>query len=82
MASYLITDASRGIGLAMAGHLLTPPTSEVKCVFATAPRESSALKALIQASSNKLHFVELDITNEHSLNAVQRRKINISSPPS
>jgi len=68
MVSYLITDASRGIGLAMAGHLLTFPASEVTCIFATASRESTALKTLIQASVDRMHFIELDIKNEHSLN--------------
>ena len=67
MACYLITDASRGIGLAMASHLMTLPTSEVERVFATASRESTALKTLIQASVGRIHFIKLDITNEHSL---------------
>lgn len=68
MASYLITDASRGIGLAMASYLMTLSTSEVERVFATAPRESTALKSLVQDSAGRVHFIELDIANERSFN--------------
>lgn len=69
MASYLITGCSRGLGLAMAEHLITLPTCEVDRVFATARQESPALKALIQSSAGRMQFVELDATNERSIKA-------------
>jgi len=68
MVSYLITDTSSGIGLAMTSHLITLPASEVEYIFATATRESTALRTLARASAGRIKFVQLDITNEDSLN--------------
>lgn len=67
MASYLITGCSRGLGLAMAEHLMTLPSCEVDRVFATARKQSPALKTLIESSAGRLQFVELDATNEQSI---------------
>lgn len=69
MASYLITGCSRGLGFAMAEHLVTLPSSEVDRVFATARHQSPALKALVESSAGRLTFVELDATKEQSITA-------------
>jgi NAD(P)-dependent dehydrogenase (short-subunit alcohol dehydrogenase family) len=73
MASYLITGCSHGLGLAMAEHLMTLPSSEVDRVFATARHQSPALKALVESSAGRLTYVELDATNEQSVKAASAK---------
>lgn len=71
MASYLITGCSRGLGLALAFHLLTFPPSEVGTIIATSRAESSKLMDLTGKSEGRVRFVQLDTTNEASIkNAV------------
>ncbi|KAE9365578.1 dehydrogenase [Stipitochalara longipes BDJ] len=71
MASYLITGCSRGLGLALAAHLNTYPSSEVGTILATSRTESAALKSLAENSKGRVVFIQLDTTNEASIkNAV------------
>lgn len=63
MASYLITGASRGIGLGIVQLLASKPLSEVSVVFAAARTESDALKQLIAGSEGRVRWVQLDVTD-------------------
>lgn len=67
MASYLITGASRGIGLAMAGILASKPASEVSVIFAAARTETDELKQLIAKSAGRVHLVNIDVTDYASV---------------
>ena len=69
MASYLITGCTRGLGLVMASHLATFPSSEVDRIFVTARGESTALKTLIQSSAGKVQFIRMDTSKESSIKA-------------
>lgn len=66
MASYLITGASRGIGLELTRQLSSLPSSTVSKVFATARGDAPALKELTQKSSGKVVIVKLDTTSLES----------------
>ena len=67
MASYLITGASRGFGLALARQLASLPASNVSKVFATARADSPALDELAKKSLGRVVVVRLDVTNEASI---------------
>ena len=67
MASYLITGCAKGLGLALATHLATFPSSEVDRILVTARGESTALKALIQSSAGKVQFIQMDPSKESSI---------------
>ena len=67
MASYLITGASRGFGLALARELASHPASDVSKIFATARGDASALEELAQKSPGRVVVVKLDVTNEASI---------------
>lgn len=67
MASYLITGASRGIGLALAGILADKPVSEVSIVYAAARTETTALKELIAKSGGRVELVSIDVTSKESV---------------
>jgi NAD(P)-dependent dehydrogenase (short-subunit alcohol dehydrogenase family) len=67
MATYLITGASRGMGLEMVRYLASSPPSEVSVVFATARSESVALKDISSSSSGRVCFVKLDTTDEENI---------------
>lgn len=67
MASFLITGASRGFGLALARELAARPTSEVSRVIATTRRDSPALDELAQQSSGRVAVVKLDVTDQASV---------------
>ena len=69
MSSYVITGCTRGLGLAMAEHLATFPSSEVDRIFATGRGESTALKALTQSSAGKVQFIRMDSSKEISIKA-------------
>jgi len=67
MASYLITGASRGLGLAFARQLASLPATEVSKVFATARGDApSALTELAKKSPNVV-VLKLDVTDEASI---------------
>jgi len=65
MSSYLVTGASRGLGLATVVHLAS--LSDVKVVFATSRSLTPALKAVIESSSEKVVYVKMEITDEASV---------------
>ena len=67
MASYLITGASRGIGLALAGILAAKPVSEVSIVYAAVRTETNALKELIAKSGGRVELVSIDVTSKESV---------------
>lgn len=67
MASFLITGASRGFGLALARELASRPSSEVCTVIATARGNSSDLDELEKCSSGRVVVVKLDVTEEASI---------------
>lgn len=67
MASYLITGASRGIGLAMADFLASKPASEVSTIFAAVRTETEELEQLISKSAGRVQKVKIDVTNEDSV---------------
>jgi len=66
MASYLITGASRGIGLAIADLLASRPASEVSTVFAAFRTETDELKQLVSKSAGRVQQVKIDVTDEAS----------------
>lgn len=67
MASFLITGASRGFGLALAHELAALPASDVSKVFATAREDVPVLAELVKMSPGRVVFVQLDVTNEASV---------------
>jgi NAD(P)-dependent dehydrogenase (short-subunit alcohol dehydrogenase family) len=72
MASYLITGAARGIGFALVKTLASMPKSDVATIFATSRSQSATLKELAGNNPDRVVFVELEVTNEASIqNAVK-----------
>ncbi|KAI1207237.1 NAD(P)-binding protein [Annulohypoxylon truncatum] len=67
MASFLVTGASRGLGLALVRQLISLPATDVGQVFATARGDSRALEELENSSSGRVILVKLDVTNEASI---------------
>jgi len=67
MASFLITGASRGFGLALVRELASLPGSEVSQVFAAARGAAPALDELVQKSSGRVIIVKLDVTDKVSI---------------
>ncbi|KUJ08171.1 short chain oxidoreductase [Mollisia scopiformis] len=65
MTSYLITGCSRGIGLELATQLAS--SSDVSTIFATARKESPALKDLIQKSNGRVVLIHLEATDSSSI---------------
>jgi NAD(P)-dependent dehydrogenase (short-subunit alcohol dehydrogenase family) len=54
--------------LALIGHLATFPKTEVGTIIATARQDNSAqLKSIASASSGRVQIVQLDITDESSV---------------
>ncbi|KAJ5087149.1 hypothetical protein N7456_010765 [Penicillium angulare] len=67
MASYLVTGASRGLGLALVSRLAALPTTEVGKIIATARSDNSPqLKELINNSSGRVELVKLDVADQKS----------------
>ncbi|KAL4912650.1 hypothetical protein BDW62DRAFT_216142 [Aspergillus aurantiobrunneus] len=78
MAAYLITGASRGLGLAMAAELAASPESEVSVIFATSRQPNPpAVIDLVDKTSGKVVPVYLDPNDPQSLQSaveqVERR---------
>jgi len=67
MSSYLITGASRGLGLAMATVLASRPLAEVSVVFAASRRSTPELEKLVQESSGRVVAVKIEVTDEESI---------------
>lgn len=73
MASYLITGASRGIGLTLVTMLAAKSTSEVAKVYAAARSESEALKKVIASAAGRVIFVPLEVTSQDSIKEAAAR---------
>ncbi|KAK3984331.1 hypothetical protein QBC44DRAFT_337171 [Cladorrhinum sp. PSN332] len=69
MASFLITGASRGLGLAFVQELASLPPSKVSKVIAATRTDSPALNDLTKASSGRVVPVILDVASEASIKA-------------
>ncbi|KAK9368882.1 hypothetical protein V1509DRAFT_621768 [Lipomyces kononenkoae] len=67
MASYLVTGASRGLGLELARQLASFPASEVSRVFATARGYAPELEELAKKSSGQVVVIKLDVADEASI---------------
>ncbi|KAI4739003.1 NAD(P)-binding protein [Aureobasidium sp. EXF-12298] len=68
MATYLITGASRGIGLELTKQLLELPASQVSKVFAVARNvESDGIKQLEQKYADRLYPVSASVDNTASV---------------
>lgn len=67
MASYLITGASRGFGLALARELVSLPATDVGKIIASARGDSPDLNELAKSSSGRVVIVKLDVTNHESI---------------
>jgi NAD(P)-dependent dehydrogenase (short-subunit alcohol dehydrogenase family) len=67
MATYLITGAARGLGLAFSTYLAARPATEVGIVFAAARNESSELKELVEGAKGRVVFVRMEVTVEASV---------------
>jgi NAD(P)-dependent dehydrogenase (short-subunit alcohol dehydrogenase family) len=70
MATYLVTGASRGLGLELAAQLAASPSSEVSLVFTTS-RDISAcgLIGLVKKFPGRVVPVQLDPGDPESLRA-------------
>ncbi|KAH8808997.1 short chain oxidoreductase [Xylogone sp. PMI_703] len=77
MATYLITGASRGLGLKVAEILAAKPSSEVSLVVATARNTSPGLQSLAQKSFGRVVIVHLEVTDEKSLKEAADKVENI-----
>ncbi|KAH8809660.1 short-chain dehydrogenase-like protein [Flagelloscypha sp. PMI_526] len=67
MPSYLVTGCSRGLGLALVQLLASKPAPEASHIFATARKLNGALSEVVAAQPDKVHFVELDVTDSGSV---------------
>lgn len=65
MASFFITGASRGLGLAFVRELTVLP--QVSLIFASAREESAALDEVAKKSLGKVVVVKLDVTDQASI---------------
>lgn len=66
MASFLITGASRGLGLAFVKELASRKSSDVSNIFAGARSNVPALQELSKTDP-RVQFVKLDVTNPESV---------------
>jgi NAD(P)-dependent dehydrogenase (short-subunit alcohol dehydrogenase family) len=70
MSNYLVTGASRGLGLELITQLLRHPESSVKRVFATTRSEpTELLQDLIDGSAGRLVNIVLDPLDLNSVQA-------------
>lgn len=67
MASFLVTGASRGFGLALVRELVSHPASKVGTVFAAARGSAPALDEIAQKSSGRVSVVKLDVGDQASI---------------
>lgn len=67
MASFLVTGASRGFGLALVRRLASLPASDVSTVIAAARGDSPELEKLAKESAGRVATVKLDVTSEASI---------------
>ncbi|KAI4723287.1 NAD(P)-binding protein [Aureobasidium sp. EXF-10727] len=80
MATYLITGASRGIGLELTKQLLELPTSQVSRIFAVARNtENDAIKQLVREHPDRVYPVSASVDDAASVqNAVETIKATLS----
>ena len=80
MASYLVTGASRGLGLALVQQLAARPATEVASIVATA-RQPRELPSLVESSRGRIEYIPLDTTSASSVmdavERIQRRHANL-----
>ncbi|ROV97503.1 hypothetical protein VPNG_08734 [Cytospora leucostoma] len=67
MASFFVTGASRGFGLALVRELASLPATQVSKVIAAARGDAFALNELAQISSGRVDVVLLDVTDQTSV---------------
>lgn len=67
MASYLITGASRGFGLALAKELVSRPPTAVSKIFAAVRGDAPELDELAKGSAGRIDVVKLDVTSQDSI---------------
>lgn len=67
MASFLVTGASRGFGLALVRELASRSSSDVGTVVAAVRGDSSDLNDLAKSSDSRVVVVKLDVTDEASV---------------
>nr|POE64986.1 putative oxidoreductase [Quercus suber] len=72
MASYFITGASRGFGLALVNELLSRPVFEVAKIVASVRESSFPLDKLANECPDRMAVVKLDVTDEESVKAAAR----------
>ncbi|KAL2846855.1 hypothetical protein BJY01DRAFT_234439 [Aspergillus pseudoustus] len=73
MSAYLVTGASRGIGLELVRQLASSPPDEVRTIFAAARSSTSGpLQELLQQHPERVTFVSLDVTDEKSVKEAAR----------
>ncbi|GAD95299.1 hypothetical protein PVAR5_3941 [Paecilomyces variotii No. 5] len=73
MATYLITGASRGLGVTIVSLLSSQPESEVATIFAAARQDNSAqLKELREKYPGRVKFVQLDVGDDKSVEEAAR----------
>lgn len=66
--SYLITGASRGLGLEYSRQLLASSPKIKIVATARNPATATELKMLQDANEGRLYILELDVTSSESLN--------------
>jgi NAD(P)-dependent dehydrogenase (short-subunit alcohol dehydrogenase family) len=83
MAAYLITGASRGIGLELTRQLLELPASQISKVFAIARNiESDAIKQLEQKFPDRFYPVSASVDSNTSVQkAVETVKSKLNGDP-
>lgn len=70
MSSYLVTGASRGLGLEMVRDLASKPASEVSIVIATIRSAApAALEEIISQSQGRVVTVQLEVSDPASVTA-------------
>ncbi|KAI8931410.1 hypothetical protein NX059_011740 [Plenodomus lindquistii] len=67
MASFLITGASRGLGLALVKELVSRPSSQVSKVIAAVRGSASDLDEVAKNSSGRVAVIKMDVTDQTSI---------------
>lgn len=67
MASFLITGAGRGFGLALTQELASRPASEVSVIVASTRKPSADLDAVGKSSGGRVAIVHFDVVDEASI---------------
>ncbi|EFX02869.1 short chain dehydrogenase reductase [Grosmannia clavigera kw1407] len=67
MASFLVTGASRGLGLALTKELVSLPAAQVSMIFACARGDAPPLHDIAKASHGRVVVIKLDVTDQASI---------------